>query len=337
MQCELQDLTDRYLCDFILSIGPHCRPATNLCLNFLRDFSSPLDWMMSYSLDTVLHLFQNNFNDFFEIYEVDENRKGATGHAKGAMRRVVDTKNHIISIHHFLESMTMTASYPMFKEKMDKRAKNLEKKLTEAKRVVLISDRPDSIDELTGFLKSFSEMYPHLNIRLINMRHDEKLDYESYNEELIYEDEKLSYIEYSLNDTQQGILVPEGNAYVWSRILSNYATNLFVQAYKNWLEYRNNSCQIVIYGAGRRCIKTLNFFDNIGIQADGIAVTSLTDNPTEINKVKVKMFSQYSKDSSFLISLANVEDAMKINDMLRNRGYTNIARIDDNLNIVACS
>ena len=39
--------------DIILSLGIACRPAEQLRINKLRFLSSPLDWMMSYSLETV--------------------------------------------------------------------------------------------------------------------------------------------------------------------------------------------------------------------------------------------------------------------------------------------
>ena len=221
-------LDDNYYCDFILSIGPHCRPAINLRINHLREFSSPLDWMMSYSLNTVIHLFKDNFNDFFSTYEVDiENPKGATG-----MLRVNDTNNHIVSIHHFPESMGVNSSYPQFREKMNARAKRLTTCLQNASYIVLISDRTDSNEDMITFLRSFSEIYPNLKIRLINMRHDEKMPYDTYRQELIFHNDLLSYIEYTLNDTEQGVRIAAGNTFVWSKILSKYYTPGF-QSSKN--------------------------------------------------------------------------------------------------------
>ena len=37
--------------DFILSLGPACRPAWHLKLNQLRYVSCPFDWMMNYQYD----------------------------------------------------------------------------------------------------------------------------------------------------------------------------------------------------------------------------------------------------------------------------------------------
>lgn len=206
---------DEYNCDLILSTGSNCRPAINLKLNNLREFSSPLDYMMNYSLDTVIHLFRDGFKDFFSEYEIDsETPKGAVG-----MRRVNDTKNHIVSIHHFPEDVPMDESYPLFIEKMSARAERLEHYLQAASRIVLVSDRTDPKEDMCDFLRAFSGIYPHLNIRLINMRHDENAPYDSYRQESVFAEDSLSYIEYIFNDTDHGM---DGNTSVWSQILSNY-------------------------------------------------------------------------------------------------------------------
>lgn len=217
-----KDMTDRQrdesCYDFFISIGPHCRPAINLRSNDLREFAAPLDWMGQYSLDTVLHLFREKFNDFFEEYKVDsENPKGAKG-----MLRVYDTRNHIRNIHHFPENMSLDSSYPQFKDKMNARAERLEARLQSASRIVLVSEREESKSEMNAFLRSFSDIYPHLKIRLINIRNDEEMPYDDFKQEVIFDDGILSYVEYIFNDTQQGVRIPEGNTFVWSRILSQY-------------------------------------------------------------------------------------------------------------------
>ncbi len=212
---NLTNPADEYYCDLILSIGSNCRPAINLKLNGLRKFSAPLDYMMNYSLDTVIHLFRDGFKDFFSEYEIDsETPKGAVG-----MRRVNDTKNHIVSIHHFPEDVLMDESYPLFIEKMSARAERLEHYLQTASGIVLISDRTNPREDMTEFLRTFSDLYTHLNIRLINTRHDENAPYDSYRQEPVFSDGGLSYIEYIFNDTDHGL---DGNAFVWSKILSNY-------------------------------------------------------------------------------------------------------------------
>lgn len=84
-----------YKLDVIFSVGVACRPAYHLKSNGLRFFASPLDWMNRYSLDTVLHLFDTSFEDFFVDIEEDLEWKGSL------YRKIHDIKNNICSLHHF--------------------------------------------------------------------------------------------------------------------------------------------------------------------------------------------------------------------------------------------
>ncbi len=209
---------EKYNCDFLISIGESCRPAGNLYYEGLRFFSSPLDWMMDYSLDTALHLFRTGFIDFFEQYELDvDNPISDTGNLK-----VHDTKNIITSIHDFPKEEPLDSSYPEFKEKMHRRVKRLESKLMDAKSIVLLSGRNDSVEELTDFLMSFSSIYSHLTIRLVNIRDTKDMPYDTFEERIILKDNNLSYIEYAVNDSGKG-LQWRGNKDMWSVILSKYS------------------------------------------------------------------------------------------------------------------
>lgn len=321
---------DETFCDYIFSIGPNCRPAINLRSNHLREFSAPLDWVGAYSLDTVLHLFREKFNDFFTEYEVDrEDPKGAPG-----MLRVWDTKNHILTIHHFPENMWLSSSYPQFKEKMKTRAARLEARLQSASSIILVSEHTESKDDMSTFLRSFSDIYPHLKIKLLNMRNDEEMPYDDFRQEVIFDDGTLSYIEYILNDTEQGVEKAAGNTFVWSKILSKYYTPGLDAIRNEWLQFRKSSEQVIIFGAGRRCVYILNWLSNIGMTIDGIAVSSMTDNPEEINRIKVKMYSSYSKDASIIMSIEDKERAKKIKSKLHKQGYKNITFVDSNLKLI---
>ena len=130
----------------------------------------------------------------------------------------IEMQSHL-SIHHFPEDVLMDESYPLFIEKMSARAERLEHYLQTASGIVLISDRTNPREDMTEFLRTFSDLYTHLNIRLINTRHDENAPYDSYRQEPVFSDGGLSYIEYIFNDTDHGL---DGNVFVWSKILSNY-------------------------------------------------------------------------------------------------------------------
>ena len=80
------DKIDSY--DLFMSVGIDCRPAIQLKRAGLRKKSFPLDWQMRYSLDTVIHLFQTKFEDFFVDIEEDIEREGSNNN-----RWVVDTNN----------------------------------------------------------------------------------------------------------------------------------------------------------------------------------------------------------------------------------------------------
>lgn len=327
---EFERHTDEYYSDIILSVGRDCRPARNLVINHLRDSSAPLDWMMGYSLDTVLHLFRNKFHDFFAEYEADSvEPEGAAGNL-----RVNDTVNQIVSIHHFSDKKSLESSYLQFTEKMHIRIDRLENRLQKASVIALISSRTDTRDDMIAFLRSFSAIYPHLEIRLINMRHDEKMPFDSFRQETVCDDGRLSYIEYILNDAGQGIQNPSGNYPVWSRILAKYNTPASDAIRGKWLRFINNSKHLVIYGAGSRCHYILSWLSAAGITADGIAVSPGGDDPEDILGVKVRTISSYSKDSSVIVSVRDKNEANNIKDMLTGNGYRSIAFADAGLNLI---
>ena len=324
---------DEYYSDLILSVGPDCRPARNLVINHLREFSSPLDWMTGYSLDTVIHLFRDKFSDFFAEHEIDR----AEPEGRRGMLRVNDTANQIVSIHHFPENMGLESSYLKFAEKMRMRAERLESRLQSASALVLIASRTDTREDMTAFLRSFSAVYPHLSIRLINMRHDEKMPFDSCRQETVYDDGGLSYIEYTLNDTGWGVRNLSGNYHLWSSILARYNTPASDAIRGRWLRFINNSKQLVIYGAGFQCHYILSWFSAARITVDGIAVSSMTDNPEEYRGVKVRVYSYYPRDASIIVSVKDKKEAKKIKELLIGNGYRNIAFADANLDLITAT
>ena len=48
--------------DFVMSVGPACRPAQQIKEAGLRFTAAPMDWMELYSLETVTHLFQTELD-----------------------------------------------------------------------------------------------------------------------------------------------------------------------------------------------------------------------------------------------------------------------------------
>lgn len=211
-----------YYCDFSLSIGKHCRPAIELRLNGLRFFSAPLDWIGGYTLDVLLDLYKTNFKTFFEKYEINYEEQ-----ATEDTIWVGDPVNNLFSVHHFKKDKDIAESYKEFMTAMRRRADRLEHYLEVAHDIVLVAERDESKEELMDFLKSFSDLYPHLNIRLFNVRHDINMESVSYKEVMYMDNGKLSYLEYTFNDTKRGEETVSGNRPVWKKVLKGYKLRPF--------------------------------------------------------------------------------------------------------------
>lgn len=165
--------------DFILSLGPACRPAWHLKLNQLRYVSCPFDWMMSYSLETVIKfLKQKNLNGFFEKYEY-MNRDS------GNCKVVKDITNQIISMHSFPISMTIEDFYPTFIQIMNKRFERLINIIEYSETITFLSNRKD-VNEIKNFLLEFNELYKDRTIVHINVEHTPELQdsYKEYTEQI---------------------------------------------------------------------------------------------------------------------------------------------------------
>ena len=151
-------------CDCAFSIGPACRPAQWLRKTKKRFQSSPLDWMMRYSLDTALHFFENKFSDFFEDVE-------DTGEYSDDQRMVRDKKNGIVSMHHFNKKLSLGDAKSEVRNMMLRRAKEVDNILQNSDSIVLLCNRQkDSLSELKKFIQGFSKLYPEKNITLMNVR-----------------------------------------------------------------------------------------------------------------------------------------------------------------------
>lgn len=315
--------------DLFISVGCACRPAYHLQANDLRNEAYPLDWMMAYSLDTVIHLFKTKFVDFFVDIEED-NIEGDKN-----SRRIKDTKNDIISVHHFPRDMEVKKAQKEFLVKMNKRLKNLEAKLENAKRVVLICNRTDTIEKLQFFLKEFSSLYPHLEIKLINMRNDEEVGINSYNMKRYVLSDCLSIEEYRFNDTFNSFTQARadwrGNMGIWGDILNNFYNKHRVQSVEIMQKIKDENKALVIYGAGKKCIDLLYRFDKHNIQIKGIAVTDVLHNPKSIRQYDVNIIEKYDKNDMIVISLVDRNEAEKIKNTLISKGYHNLCFLSNNL------
>lgn len=309
--------------DLYISMGYMCRTAYYLKMHDLRIESYPLDWMYGYSLDTVIHLFKTKFEDFFA--EIEDESSDWDGHC----RKVRDTKNNIVSIHHFPWDKEAMQMQKEFLEKMKRRFKSMDDKLSKAKRVVLLSNREDSIDKLQYILKEFSNIYPHLEIKLINIRNNEEMDTDSCDKKTYVVNEKLSIEEYSFNDAYDTYIqekaVWRGNADAWRGVLKNYYNDNRLEIMQKLKTEKN----LVIYGAGESCMHLVYKFELYDIKIKGIAVTDVSKNPKSIIQYDVNVIEKYDKNDKIIISLKDRQIAEMIKDMLLAKGYYNLYLIND--------
>ena len=214
-------------CDCIFSIGSACRPAQWLRKTKMRFQSSPLDWMMKYSLDTALHCFNNRFADFFEDVE-------ATGECIGNCRVVRDKKNGIVSMHHFKKSISLNDAKKEVRNMMLRRGREVDKILKKSNSIILLCNRQkDSHEQLKNFAKGFSKIYPDKNIAIINIRSNND---NQVTQNVIYNDKavtskknkkkakKLRVIEYSFKDVSPNTKIYpewEGNPNGWQAVLND--------------------------------------------------------------------------------------------------------------------
>ena len=153
--------------DFVMSVGPACRPAQQIKHAGLRFTAAPMDWMQLYPLGAVTHIFETGFADFFaEIEDI-------TPVPGKKHRRVVDTKNDICSIHHFFSKDSLEKGQKNVRKTMTKRYKRINAILKKAERICFVCNRENTSHELLDFMADFGRIYPNAEIVMVNMRHTE--------------------------------------------------------------------------------------------------------------------------------------------------------------------
>ena len=151
--------------DFVMSVGPACRPAQQIKHAGLRFTAAPMDWMQLYPLGAVTHIFETGFADFFAEIE-DISPVAGKKH-----RRVVDTKNDICSIHHFFSKDSLEKGQKNVRKTMTKRYKRIHAILRKAQRICFVCNREDAPHLLLAFMADFGRIYPAAEIVMVNMRH----------------------------------------------------------------------------------------------------------------------------------------------------------------------
>lgn len=175
--------------DIILSLGPSCRVAHYLSVSGLRYCSSPLDWMMDYSLETAAHFFKTGFEDFFEEIIIDKENK-----------RVEDKRNHIVSMHHFKINNNINREQRKFHTMMLRRYSRIDKIIKQSGNIVFVSNRNEEISILCGFIEEISKIYDK-NYTFINIRDNRDIDDMKYYEKNI--SDRIKIMEYEFKDVHK--------------------------------------------------------------------------------------------------------------------------------------
>lgn len=208
--------------DCMIPIGEACRPCQYLRKNNLRISAFPLDWMMSYSLETAIHFLETKFADFFENIEEIPN-KYCYNH-----KFVKDTKNGVISIHHFKKDEPLESEHKKFRTMMLGRAEKLHNILENSHSIGLICNRKDASDkELINFIEKFSKIYPNKKITVINVVDEDIPDFQR---SVLFENENLRIIQFTFKDVppikdEKKFPQWEGNPDCWKKIMNNIKVN----------------------------------------------------------------------------------------------------------------
>jgi hypothetical protein len=185
------NIQKEFVFDIIFSVGIACRPAHYLKEYGLRVSANPLDWMMAYSLDTVIHLYKTKFEDFFVDYVEDKEKS-----LEHNCHWYVDIKNNIISMHYDNVKNNNT----VFRNLMRVRFKRINELLVSANRICFLSNRNDDINVQKRFLIEMGEIYTgeitYMNIR--NNNNIRPLTAFKYFEKKI--SDRLKLVEFNLND-----------------------------------------------------------------------------------------------------------------------------------------
>lgn len=208
--------------DCMIPVGEACRPCQHLRKNNLRISAFPLDWMMSYSLQTAIHFFETKFADFFENIEEIPDRYC------GNHKFIKDVKNGVISIHHFRKDEPLESEHKKFRKIMLGRAEKLHNILKNSNSIGLICNRKDASDkELIDFIEKFSKIYPNKKITLINVVNEDIPDFKN---SVLFENKNLKIIQFIFKDVppvkdEKKFPQWEGNPDCWKKIMENIKVN----------------------------------------------------------------------------------------------------------------
>ncbi|AET56976.1 hypothetical protein HPL003_00960 [Paenibacillus terrae HPL-003] len=152
---RLAQLAGEY--DAVFSLGQNCTPSIQLEKNRLRPFAGVLDWMMSDTLSDVNRLLENRFAGFMDLPNLSVVGTSQLNYM------VRDITYNVISVHDFPQERNTSAdlaTYPEFREKIDRRIERFFAKMQMAKRSLFVRmlGTYEEVEELERIL---SDMVAH--------------------------------------------------------------------------------------------------------------------------------------------------------------------------------
>lgn len=217
--------------DLVIGFGSTCRVAESLNRNGLRYFSSPFDWMLNYSLDTVISLVSSCGRGFFE--ECIEDKNFQAGFSTG----IVDKRNGMISMHDFPNDLPIEKAPKFFKKKYQRKFSNLNILLKKAQQICFLTNREISLCEMQKFIIQIKKLYSFEHIYFINIYDTNNAEIESFEK---FEESGTTYIIYKFNDEhifgREKSKNPDfwlGNVNYWDNILSKIKLNKKFSDIKN--------------------------------------------------------------------------------------------------------
>lgn len=224
---QIVDSSDLIKANVFISMGDACKPALHLREYGLRTLSSPLDWMMGYSLDEAYRCFSVGFSDFFaECYD--------NGDADGKERSVASKSNAgMISIHAFPKKIALDEFLPTFRAQTKRRFLRIKAKILASQSVALVSARAVSVGEMADFGRKMQTLFTnwggesHQNLIIINIYHNDDFAPTQIEKRVYKISDSLQIIEFYCNDNSlSGKRAFLGNTLAWHRIMCELAIKI---------------------------------------------------------------------------------------------------------------
>ncbi len=202
--------------DMVISLGPNCRPAHHLSNSGLRLQSAPLDYMMGYSLKTALHLYETKFEDYFESVSPSPNASDKK------LLRVTDTKNNVISVHHFKKDAPFESEKSRIRDLMKSRAEKIDSGFNNAQSIVFVGCWPKaSTNEFKTFLQGIKNKYSGKSLTIVNIKDDRSASSDHASRSVLCDEKDMKVIQYTFNDKGDW----KGNTELWSKVLKSIKLN----------------------------------------------------------------------------------------------------------------